>query len=71
MGRIGDRAGVAAVVQESDDVFDIEQTCKRLEAWRGKAGAGSSAAMRTVLQQKRTKTSKRPSGRCGPDRGVL
>jgi hypothetical protein len=31
--------------------LNIEETCKRLEAWREKRAPGSSAAMRTVLQQ--------------------
>jgi hypothetical protein len=31
--------------------LNIEETCKRLEAWREKRAPGSTAAMRTVLQQ--------------------
>jgi hypothetical protein len=31
--------------------LNIEETCKRLEAWREKRAPGSTAAMRSVLQQ--------------------
>jgi hypothetical protein len=31
--------------------FNIEETCKRLEAWREKKAPGASAAMRQMMQQ--------------------
>src|ERR1700756_2110202 len=33
----------------------IEETCKRLEAWRERRAPGSSAAMRQMMEQMRTK----------------
>ena len=36
---------------------NIEDTCKRLEAWREKRAPGSSAAMRQVMEQARQKKS--------------
>ena len=33
----------------------IEETCKRLEAWREKRAPGSSAAMRNMMEQTRSK----------------
>jgi hypothetical protein len=35
---------------------NIEDTCKRLEAWREKRAPGSSAAMRQMMSQARPKT---------------
>jgi hypothetical protein len=33
----------------------IEETCKRLEAWREKRAPGSSAAMRQMMEQTKPK----------------
>jgi hypothetical protein len=33
----------------------IEETCKRLEAWREKRAPGSSSAMRAIMEQRRDK----------------
>lgn len=35
---------------------NIEETCKRLEAWREKRAPGSTAAMRQMLEQMQSKT---------------
>jgi hypothetical protein len=35
---------------------NIEETCKRLEAWRERRAPGSSAAMRQMLGQAKTKS---------------
>jgi hypothetical protein len=34
---------------------NLEEACKRLEAWREKRAPGSNAAMRQMMQQARTK----------------
>lgn len=34
---------------------NIEETCRRLETWREKRSPGSSAAMRTMMEQMRSK----------------
>jgi hypothetical protein len=36
---------------------NIEDTCKRLEAWREKKAPGSTAAMRQMMEQSRQKAS--------------
>jgi hypothetical protein len=36
---------------------NIEDTCKRLEAWREKKAPGSTAAMRQMMEQERKKSS--------------
>jgi len=46
-----DRASVARGIQNPTMFLNIEETCKRLEAWREKRAPGSTAAMRSVLQQ--------------------
>ena len=33
----------------------IEETCRRLEAWREKRAPGSSSAMRAIMEQRRDK----------------
>ncbi len=35
---------------------NLEETCKRLEAWREKRAPGSNSAMREILQQARPKS---------------
>ena len=40
---------------------NIEDTCKRLEAWREKKAPGSSAAMRQMMDQARQKNQRRLS----------
>jgi len=34
---------------------NLEEACKRLEAWRERRAPGSNAAMRQMMQQARTK----------------
>jgi hypothetical protein len=34
----------------------MEDTCKRLETWRERRSPGSSAAMRSMMEQMRVKT---------------
>jgi hypothetical protein len=36
--------------------MNIEEACKRLEAWREKRAPGSSVAMRQMMQQARPKS---------------
>ncbi len=36
--------------------LNLEETCKRLEAWREKKAPGSTAAMRQMMEQMRPKT---------------
>ena len=36
--------------------LNLEETCKRLEAWREKRAPGSNVAMRQMMQQARPKT---------------
>jgi len=49
------RADLAGSVQNPYLFSGIEEACKRLEAWRERRAPGSTAAMRQMMDQSRTK----------------